>query len=159
MRLPITALLPVFALLLIAVSCGGDGSQPEATASPAGTGTPQASPTETPQVTPSETPQLAPTETPPSDATPSPSEGQAQPAVVAADQGGFLAQEGVVLEACAYDQESSLVDCEANGLYQLQDGIQGMDALCRVMLVGDQPVGLSCQTSDPLQVIGYDIQQ
>ena len=156
MRPHADVLLPVFALLLITAACNG-GGQPEATASPAGTGTPQATATETAQVAGTETPQPASTETAVGDASPSPSDGQARLAVVAENQGEFLAQEGVVLKICAYEEENSLVDCAANGLYELQDGIEGTDALCRVMLVDDKPAGLNCQTSDPLQVIGYEI--
>lgn len=159
MRLPITALLPVFALLLIAIACEDNGGQPEATASP--TDTPQATANETPQVTPSETPQLTPTETPPSDATPSPSDGQARLAVVAANQGEFLADfQDVVIEGktCEFDQDSLLVDCGANGVYQLDEGVQGADAICRVLLVEQQPVGLSCQEEFLAAPIYYELQ-
>lgn len=92
---------------------------------------------------------------------PPPSQSEAQPAVVAIDQVGFLAQfQDVVImqENCDYDRDSQLADCGAHGLYQLQDGIQGEDAVCRVMLVDDQPVGLNCQTLDPPQSIIYAIQ-
>jgi len=142
MRPPTAVLLPVFALLLITAACNGGDGQPtetgagDASPSPAGG---QA------------------TETAAGDASPSPSDGQTGLAVVAEDQAAFLAQEGVVLETCTYDEENSLVDCEANGLYELQDGIEGTDAVCRVMLIDDVPAGLNCQTTDPLQVIGYEI--
>ncbi len=167
MRLPITALLPVFALLLIAIACKDNGGQPEATASP--TDTPQATATETAQVTPTDTPQAtatetargAPTTTPQADATPSPSDGQGQLAVVAANQGDFLADyQDVVIEGktCEYDQDSLLVDCGANGVYQLDEGAQGADPICRVLLVEQQPVGLSCQEEFLSAPVYYEIQ-
>ncbi len=92
---------------------------------------------------------------------PSPSQDEIKLAVVPASLTDFLAQFSDVVimqENCAYDQASGLVDCAARGLYQLKDGIQGADAVCRVMLVNDQPVGINCQTQDPLGAITYAIQ-
>jgi hypothetical protein len=151
MRLPIAVLLPVFALLLIAIACKDNGDKPEATASPAGT--PQAAATETVQASPTDTPQ--------GDATPSPSDGQVRLALIAANQGGFLADfQDVVIEGktCEYDQDSLLVDCAANGVYELEKGVEGADAICRVLLVEQQPVGLSCQEEMLAAPVYYEIQ-
>lgn len=159
MRLPIIALLPVFALLLIAIACKDNGGQPEATASP--TDTPQATATETAQVTPTNTPQADATPSPSSSPSPSPSDVQAQLAVVAANQDGFLADfQDVVIEGktCDYDQDSLLIDCDANGVYQLDEGVQGTDAICRVLLVEQQPIGLSCQEEFLSAPVYYEIQ-
>jgi hypothetical protein len=156
MRRAITVLLPALALLLIAVACDDGGGGPGATASPALTETPQATPSAT------ETPVITATDTPQTDATPSPSQSEPQLAIVPANPSEFLNQFDEVItsgETCEYDQESGLVDCGANGLYQLQDGIQAPDVVCRPMLVIDQPVGVNCQTQDPLQSIIYAIQE
>ncbi len=159
MRWPIVALVAVLFPLLIAVACGG-GGRPETTGSPSASETPQATASETPQPTAAETPQPTLVETPQAGVTPSTPDGEVQAAVVAPDQGGFLAQFAdamIIGKTCDYDSDSGLVDCGADGLYQLQDGIQGSKAVCRVVLVDDLPVGLSCQAEDPLRSIFYTI--
>ena len=142
------------------MACDG-GDQPEATVSPAARESPQPSLTQTPQTTPDETPEPTPAETAEAEDTPSTSEGEARRAVVAADQAGFLGQFADVMivgKTCDYDPDTGLVDCGADGLYQLEEGVQGSDAVCRVILVDDQPVGLNCQTEEPLQAAMYEIE-
>ncbi len=135
MRPPTAVLLPALLLLLVGLACDSGG--PGATATLTGT----------------ETPQVA--------LTPSPSKGEAQPVVIPPDLVEFLAQFSDVVimqETCGYDRDSGLVDCGTRGLYQLQDGAQAADAVCRVMLVDDRPLGINCQTQDPPGSIIYAIQ-
>ena len=161
--------------LLIGVACGGDGGdETEGTATatptevsettPVSTETPEATSTAaaTPQTTPADvqTPEAGSTEEPQDGTATTPAPGEAKPAIMAADQAGFTAQFGdvrIAQKTCDYDQDSGLADCGADGLYQLQDAIQGSEATCRVMLIDDQPVGLNCQTGEPVQGIFYTI--
>ena len=153
MRITIAVLAPALVLLLAVAACdnGGDGS--EGTRTPGGDETPSAT------VTATATETSTATATPEGEETPTP-QGDAIPAVIPDNLADFLdSLPDVVIEQkkCDYDADTDIVDCGANGKYQLQDGVDDPEAVCRVMLADDEPVGVNCQTFNPIGAVTYEI--
>ena len=153
MRIPIAVLAPALVLVLALAACdnGGDGS--EATRTPAGDETPGAT------VTATATETSTATATAEAEESPTP-QGDAIPAVIPDNLADFLdSLPDVVIEQekCDYDADTDIVDCGANGRYELQDGVDDPEAVCRVMLADDEPVGVNCQTFNPIGAVTYEI--
>jgi len=155
MRIPIAVLAPALVLLLAVAACDNGGGGSQATRTPGGDETPGATVT----ATATETSTATATATPEAEESPPP-QGDAIPAVIPDNLADFLdSLPDVVIEQekCDYDADTDIVDCGANGRYELQDGVDDPEAVCRVMLAEDEPVGVNCQTFNPIGAVTYEI--
>jgi hypothetical protein len=151
MRIPMAVLALALALALAVAACDNGGGGSKATPTHEGD--------ETPGATVTATATSSATGTPGAEKSPEP-QGDAIPAVIPDNLADFLdslPDVVIVQEKCDYDADTDIVDCGDNGLYQLQDGVDDPEAVCRVMLAEDEPVGVNCQTFNPIGAITYEI--
>lgn len=133
-------LLPVLALLLLALACDNkdnDSSDNTPSASPAAD--------ESPQATGEATATAAP-------------DGEGTPVALQTDVTAFRAQFDEVIETtppCDYDQEAGIVDCSAQDadVYQLDQPLTGETVKCRAMIVSEGYIGVFCQTDPEVQPV------
>ena len=155
MRFPTAVLALALALALAVAACDNGGGGSQATPTPGGDETPGATVT----APATETSTATATGTPEAEESPAP-QGDAVPAVIPDNLSDFLdslPDVVIVQEKCDYDADTDIVDCGDNGIYQLQDGVDDPEAVCRVMLAEDEPVGVNCQTFNPIGAVTYEI--
>ncbi|MEX0800912.1 MAG: hypothetical protein WD379_06845 [Dehalococcoidia bacterium] len=140
-------LLPVLALLLLALACDNKDNDSSGD-------TPSASPSadESPQATGEAT------ATPAPDGTPAPPDGEGTPVALQTDVPAFRAQFDEVIETtlpCDYDQETGIVDCSAQDtdIYLLDEPLEGETVKCRAMIISEGDVGVFCQTDPEVQPV------
>lgn len=147
MKRSIYFIVPLLALAALAAACDGNGGgeQPEASVTAEATVTPAEEVTPGGEVTPGATLTLTPS------AGVSPIPG-ARPAVLLQDAGAFFLQFGnqvpTALICDSYDADTGLVDCkgEGRGTFQLDPPVPAEVNECRVGILDDKVVWVSCIT-------------
>ncbi len=135
------ALLFSVIVALLLISACGDGQTGTETSTPDRGGNSAATPDLS--STPSSSPGAA-------SATAVDQQNGAQTSVTAlTDVADYLAQyegEEIIEVQCAYDPDAGLIDCDSDGLYDPEPLPIGENTRCRVLLVNDDPIAVSCTT-------------